>query len=75
MFPLTLMDLLVTPGAARVDVVHLEFGRTSAPLAAPSVPLQHVLAQFSIGFGSSLNLDPAVRPNGADHQWRKEPPM
>ena len=22
-----------------------------------------------------LNLNPAVRPNGADHQWRKEPPM
>jgi len=22
-----------------------------------------------------INLNPAVRPNGADHQWRKEPPM
>jgi hypothetical protein len=24
---------------------------------------------------NNVNLNPAVRPNGVDHQWRKEPPM
>ncbi len=56
------MEFLMTPGAEGdevlfgigsqltpwVDVVDLEIGRSPTPLAAPAVPLQHLLAQSTV---------------------------
>ena len=41
---------VVAQSAPREDVVNLEVGAAAAVLAAPAVPLQHLLAQLTIGF-------------------------
>ncbi len=40
---------VVSESASWVDVVDLEVDRTAAALAAPAIPLQHLLAQLTIG--------------------------
>ncbi len=40
---------VVSEPASGMDVVDLEVGTTLAGLAAPTIPLQHVLAQLTIG--------------------------
>jgi hypothetical protein len=40
---------IVSEAAARVDVVNLKVSETSTILAPPSVPLEHLAPQFSIG--------------------------
>ena len=56
------MDFLMTPDAERdevllgivtqsapgVDVVDLEAGKTPAVLAAPAIPLQHLVAELAV---------------------------
>ena len=42
---------VVSQSASWVDVVDLEVGRATAGLAAPSVPLQHLLAELAEGLG------------------------
>ncbi len=41
---------IVTQTASWLNVVNLKVGRPAAGLAAPAVPLQHLLAQLTIGF-------------------------
>ncbi len=67
------MEFLMTPDAERdevlfgigsqltprVDVVNLEIGRSAAALAAPAVPLQHMLAQLTIGLWVKAEPGPA----------------
>jgi hypothetical protein len=40
---------VVAESASWVDVVDLEISRPAAVLAAPAIPLQHLLAQLTIG--------------------------
>ncbi len=40
---------IVAQSASWMDVVNLEVSRAAAGLAAPGVPLQHLLAQLTIG--------------------------
>jgi len=40
---------IVSKLTPRVDVMHLQLAQTPAVLAAPSVPLQHLLAKFVVG--------------------------
>ena len=41
---------IVAQTAAQVEVMNLEFGRMPAVLAAPAVPLQHLLAELVVRF-------------------------
>lgn len=41
---------VVSQSAACVEVVYLKISKVPTTLAAPSVPLQHLSAQSSIGF-------------------------
>ena len=40
---------VVSQPAPRLDVVHFEPGRVPTMLAAPPIPLQHLLAQPAVG--------------------------
>ncbi len=40
---------IISKAAALIDVVNLKVGRPAAVLAAPAIPLQHLLAQLSMG--------------------------
>jgi hypothetical protein len=39
---------ILSESTPRVDVVHLKISQTSAPLAAPAIPLQYLLALFPV---------------------------
>ena len=45
--------------APGVDVMNLEVGRAAAVLAAPAIPLQHLLAQLTIGLQVEAEPGPA----------------
>ncbi len=40
---------VVSESTSWVDVVDLEVGRAAAVLAAPTIPLQHLVAQSTVG--------------------------
>ncbi len=50
---------VVSQSASWLNVVDLEVGRTAAVLAAPAIPLQHLLAQLTIGFWVEPEAGPA----------------
>jgi hypothetical protein len=74
------MEFLMTPGAEgdevlfgivaesapRADVMDLEVGRAAAGLAAPGVPLQHLLAQLTIGL--RVEAKPGAAREQASHE-------
>ncbi len=57
---------VVAQPASGVDVVDLEVGRSAAVLAAPAVPLQHLLAQLTIGFW--VEPEPGAAREQASHE-------
>ncbi len=42
---------VISESASWLNVVNLEPGRTPAVLAAPAIPLQHLLAKSTVGLG------------------------
>ena len=42
---------VIAKSASGANAMNLEFGRAAAVLAAPAVPLQHLLAQLTVGLG------------------------
>ncbi len=59
---------VVAQPASGVDVVDLEVGRSAAVLAAPAVPLQHLLAQLTIGFWVEAEPGPGSAREQASHE-------
>ena len=50
---------VVSQSASWVDVVDLEISRAATALAAPGVPLQHLLAQSTVGVRVEAQPGPA----------------
>ncbi len=42
---------IISQSASWLNVVDLEVGRTTAVLAAPTIPLEHLLAKSTVGLG------------------------
>ncbi len=57
---------IISQAAALTDMVDLKIGRSAAVLAAPAVPLQHLLAQLTIGFW--VEPEPGAAREQASHE-------
>ena len=57
---------IISESASWVDVVDLEVGTTPAVLAAPAIPLQHLLAQLTIGLW--VEAEPGTAREQASHE-------
>ncbi len=57
---------IVAQSAPRADVVDLEVGTPAAVLAAPAVPLQHLLAKSTVGLW--LKAEPGPAREQASHE-------
>ncbi len=57
---------IISKAAALIDVVDLEVGTTSAGLAAPAIPLQHLLAKSTVGL--RVEAEPGPAREQASHE-------
>lgn len=59
---------VVSESASWMDVVNLKIGHPAAGLAAPAVPLQHLLAQLAIGFWVEAEPGPGAAREQTSHE-------